>query len=139
MRLAKYVKKPCFLPIFDKKRCFLPKSPYIGSDPPYIRRSKIHEKRWWGIRVFQVFFPKIPVYGIPKTTKIRDFWSVCLPPPKIIKNRLNFAPSKKFKKNAVFIPSQITDFHEYDDFPIIIEFRVKLCNYADISKFLRFI
>ena len=94
MRLAKCDKKRCFLPDFCQKPVFFSKSPYIGSDPPYIRNLKKLEKRWWGIRVFKVFFPKIPVYGTSKTTKIvvfRVFWT----PPKIIKNRLNFACSKK--------------------------------------------
>ena len=114
--------------------------PYIGSDSPYIRRSKNHEKRWWGIRVFEVFFPKIPVYGTSKLPKI-----VIFDPPKIIKNRLNFAHKQNPLKPVVFThpPNIATNraFHTYskttwfnkrcfkpkiiylrkfDDFPIII-------------------
>ena len=64
---------------------------------PRIWRFKNHQKnlkkRWWGIRVFRDFLGQIPVYGTPpdpQTTKNHGFWT----PPKIIKNRLNFACSK---------------------------------------------
>ena len=99
-----------------KKPHFLPKiGDFYLQNPGFVQFPRIYgpqkvrknvKKRWWGIRVFRDFLVQIPVYGTSKTTKNRDFGLFCLPPPKIIKNRLNFALSEKFSK-----PAKIHDFY----------------------------
>ena len=84
--------------IFDPFRWKIPLFPYIGSDSPYIRTSKSLKKHWWGIRVFRDFLVQITVYGTPKSTKNHAFWALWTP-PKIIKNRLNFAHSEICEKS----------------------------------------
>ena len=139
MRLAKsdkkYPKKTMFFTWFlSKIKLF----PCIGSDPPYIRRSKTFKKRWWGIRVFRDFLTQIPVYGTPKTTKIvvfRSFWT----PPKIIKNRLNFAHSKVCEKSRFW---QKTVFfllpHLKSSIYLNMWFSSKLANFLKLCNFARY-
>ena len=127
--------KTVFFTRFWRKNRVFPQIPRIYGSK---KTEKNSQKPWYLISVFGDFLVQIPVYGTPpdpKTTKNGDFWSVCLPPPKIIKNRLNFAPSEKFQKsskNGVFYPK----FANFANFqlpvqiwipPKIIKKSVKFC------------
>ena len=96
MRLAKYVKKLCFLPILPQKLCFFPNSPYIRVKKWRKKSSKTlipHQRFSWFFRQKTGFFPYMGPPGPPKRSKTRLFGRPATP-PKIIKNRLNFACSK---------------------------------------------
>ena len=74
-------------------------SPYMEGQ----KSPKKPQKTLMRYQGFSVFFPQNPSIWDPKTTKNRGF---AYPPPKIIKNRLNFALSEKFEflaKNPIFV------------------------------------
>ena len=111
--------KPRKSMLFTPKSTILPSPQYMGSYPPVCPDPKIYEK----------MMVKHLVFGPPKPPKMvlfRSFWT----PPKIIKNRLNFAHSEKFiksTKNGVFITPTTK----------IIYFAWKAANYTPISDFSR--
>ena len=114
MRLAKYVKKPCFLPILTQKTVFFSEFPVYRVESPVYPKVKNLRKtlmRYQGFSEF--FYPKLGFFpymgppGPPKQLKTAVFGRP--PPPKIIKNRLNFAHSEiceklRFLAKTVFLP-----------------------------------
>ena len=109
MHIARYVKNTKKTAFFTQNRWFLPSKPWFCPISPYIRTWKSPKKcektlmRYQGFSRF--FGPNPSIWDLQNHQK-PWFWSVLPTPPKIIKNRLNFALSEKFSK-----PAKIHDFY----------------------------
>ena len=112
MHIARYVKNTKKTAFFTQNRWFLPSKPWFCPISPYIRTWKSPKKcektlmRYQGFSRF--FGPNPSIWDLQNHQK-PWFWSVLPTPPKIIKNRLNFALSEKFSK-----PAKITIFTYFD-------------------------
>ena len=93
---SKIRQKPWFLPDFDPKTGVFTDFPVYGGSK-FTKKTSKNDDGVSGF--FVIFWPKSQYMGPPKPPK-SWFFGHFGPPPKIIKNRLNFACSKIPKKTV---------------------------------------